>query len=147
MSTLNITQAAKAAGVSRNTLYKKIKKGKISTITDRKNGRVIDVSELVRVFGELEGVTGVDVQGLRHPEHGRTPKGDTVNSGVDGADLAVIDVLQARVVDLQAAVERMGVELDEFRKRENRLLGILETKLLVDKRGKGGKKRGKKRKK
>jgi hypothetical protein len=53
MSKLSITDAAKAAGISRQTLYSKyINTGKISVeaINDKK---VIDVSEIIRVFGNV----------------------------------------------------------------------------------------------
>lgn len=47
---LSVTQAAKAAGVSRTTIYEKLNSGELS----RQDGK-IDTSELLRVFGELKG--------------------------------------------------------------------------------------------
>lgn len=43
---LTVTEAAKAAGVSRTTIYEKIKDGELSRV----NGK-IDTAELLRVFG------------------------------------------------------------------------------------------------
>jgi len=54
MSKVSITQAAKLAKISRSTLYNKyIKLGVISveTIDDKK---LIDVAELIRVFGNVQ---------------------------------------------------------------------------------------------
>lgn len=52
-SRLNLTQAAKAAGVTRRTLYNHINQGKVTTSRDEKNNPVIDVSELIRVYGNV----------------------------------------------------------------------------------------------
>ena len=152
MSQLNMTKAAKAAGISRNTLYKKVKKGVISVTQDRDGNRVIDTGELLRVFGELKEVTGGDVHGIRNHQQQVTFKGDTVNSGGDANGLGVVDVLQSQVKDLQSMVERMQGEIDQSREREGRLLSLLETRLLTNqkapesKRDKKSKKKGKKNK-
>lgn len=50
---LNLTQAAKAAGVTRRTLYNHINQGKVTASRDKKNNPVIDISELVRVYGNI----------------------------------------------------------------------------------------------
>jgi len=49
MPLLTVTEAAKAAGVSRTTLYEKIKGGELSRNADKQ----IDTADLLRVFGEL----------------------------------------------------------------------------------------------
>ena len=49
MAILSITAAAKAAGVSRTTIYEKIKDGELSRTPEG-----IDTAELLRVFGELK---------------------------------------------------------------------------------------------
>lgn len=62
MSKLSITAAAKAAGISRQTMYKKyINHGLISveTVNDIKQ---IDTSELLRVFGSLQLIDDNDSQ-------------------------------------------------------------------------------------
>lgn len=50
---LNLTQAAKAAGITRRTLYNHINQGKVTASRDGKNNPVIDVSELIRVYGNV----------------------------------------------------------------------------------------------
>ena len=50
---LNLTQAAKAAGVTRRTLYNHINQGKVTASRDEKNSPVIDVSELIRAYGNV----------------------------------------------------------------------------------------------
>lgn len=55
---LNHSQAAKAAGISRKTLYAHVEKGKISQEKDSDNNPVYDLSELLRVYPNLNtGVT------------------------------------------------------------------------------------------
>jgi len=50
---LNISQAAKAAGVDRSTIQRKIKSGKLSATVDMDGNKLIDPVELERVFGEI----------------------------------------------------------------------------------------------
>lgn len=50
---LNISQAAKAAGVDRSTIQRKIKSGKLSATVDMEGNKLIDPVELERVFGEI----------------------------------------------------------------------------------------------
>ena len=56
MANISITAAAKLAGVSRSTLYRTyIDKGLLSVSKDQQGKRCIDTSELLRVFGTLQG--------------------------------------------------------------------------------------------
>ena len=49
MAIVTITEAATLAGVSRGTLYNRLKEGVVS-----RSGEGIDTSELLRVFGPLK---------------------------------------------------------------------------------------------
>jgi len=55
MAIVSISEAARLINKSRTTLYRYIKDGRLSTCTDINNTEGIDVSELIRVFGELYG--------------------------------------------------------------------------------------------
>jgi len=50
---LNMSQAAQAAGITRRTLYNHVKQGKVTTSRDEKNNPVVDVSELIRAYGNV----------------------------------------------------------------------------------------------
>ncbi|EME3604245.1 hypothetical protein VYJ28_004608 [Yersinia enterocolitica] len=50
---LNLSQAAQAAGITRRTLYNHVKQGKVTVSRDGKNNPVVDVSELIRVYGNV----------------------------------------------------------------------------------------------
>ena len=53
MASHSVTEAAKLAGVTRRTIYRHIKAGKLSaSVTDGDN-TVIETSELLRVYGAL----------------------------------------------------------------------------------------------
>lgn len=51
MALVNMSEAARMAGVTRTTLYKRLKKGELSASrTDDNTGYIIDTSELLRMF-------------------------------------------------------------------------------------------------
>ena len=51
---MNLSQAARAVGKSRKTLYRHIDKGKLSSEKDDLGNHVIDVAELQRVYKEVD---------------------------------------------------------------------------------------------
>lgn len=50
MAMLNITQAARAAGVDRATIHRALKSGRLSATVGETGARAIDTAELARVF-------------------------------------------------------------------------------------------------
>jgi hypothetical protein len=50
---LNLSQAAKAVGITRRTLYNHVRSGKVTISRDMKNNPSVDVSELIRVYGNV----------------------------------------------------------------------------------------------
>lgn len=61
MARVSISEAARLARVSRPTIYKLLKSGELSYTSVVKHGKpvkIIDTSELMRVFGALEVVSG-----------------------------------------------------------------------------------------
>lgn len=54
MSKVSISEAARLTGKSRTTLHRLIRAGELSTCHGDRNARLIDVSELLRVFGALK---------------------------------------------------------------------------------------------
>ncbi len=63
-----MTQAAKAAGVTRRTLYNHINQGKVTASRDDKNNPVIDVSELIRAYGNVK-LPEKDIPSVSHREN------------------------------------------------------------------------------
>ncbi len=64
MNKLSITEAANLAGVSRNTMYSKIKKGILSKSKDSNGKAYIELSELLRIYPDASNKEDVkhDVQ-------------------------------------------------------------------------------------
>lgn len=74
---VSLSEAARLAGISRSTLYERIKKGEISTTRSHHGKPTVQISELIRVFGDA----------LQLPdsiEQGRTAKSDTFVQLPDG---------------------------------------------------------------
>ena len=83
MAKVSISEAARLAGKSRTTLHRLIKTGELSVSTGDRNAKMIDVSELLRVFPDLrinvnehrneqvveqrvtDGFTGIEQDNLR----------------------------------------------------------------------------------
>lgn len=67
MALVSISEAAKLTGKSRRTLYRHIDTGKLSLTHSGTGERVIDTSELLRVYGELSQSGTQDIGAkLRH---------------------------------------------------------------------------------
>ena len=73
MSKLNISQAAKQWGKSRQTIYNYLEQGKLSGDVDNEGSTHIDTSELLRVFGEPSNKTA-KLPPARRPNN---PKNET----------------------------------------------------------------------
>ena len=113
---LSIVEAAKHVNKSVPTLYRKIKAGELSATNVRDGGKVIDVSELIRVFGELSKPSDNSV--IRTTLCHENP--------VDPPNY------QGEVSILNARIEMLEGQLEEAKVREDRLLTLLETRLITD---------------
>ncbi len=130
MPIFTITEAAKAVGISRPTLYRRIKSGQLSTVRKPDGARGIDSSELVRVFGELQTDTDRAVKSehreieavLRERIQGLTREGEL----------------------LLRENELLRTQLASAENEKDRLLGLLEQRLFEALKGprRKGKKKG-----
>ena len=89
MSKISITEALKLVDVSKTTLYRDLKENKLSSTTDAKGKKVIDIAELERFYGQLKSPS---VNGAGH------------NGTVDESP-AVIAVLEDQVAVLKSQLE------------------------------------------
>ena len=53
MAKVSISEAARLTGKSRTTLHRLIKAGELSTCSGVRNAKMLDISELIRVFGDI----------------------------------------------------------------------------------------------
>ena len=121
MTILTMTQAAQKAGISRSTLYRAIRAGRISLVSLPTGKRGVDTAELIRVFGPLQ------------PE--------TVQKKQDGTP-SDIAVMRERCASLQREVEWLRADLADAKNEKNRLLRLLEMRLLQPPKKRKGKKKG-----
>ena len=130
---LNLTQAAKAAGVTRRTLYNHINQGKVTASRDEKNNPVVDVSELIRVYGNVN----LPVKKIPTVSHRKniqdnfTPDGlETMRAELAELKQAVTLMLEDKTArederrrgeeerqQLQAEIRRLGEELQREKNR------------------------------
>ena len=109
MALLTLTQAAKAAGIARSTLYRAIHNGRISVVSQPNGSKSIDTSELQRVFGPLRDAT--------------KPKRQYDAS----QDVAL---LQASIDALERENGLLRDEIQASRARESKLLDVVSQGLL-----------------
>jgi|GEM_PF-1790301 len=106
---LTVSEAAKAAGVARSTLYRAIEAGELSRSTDKK----IDTSELLRVYGELHVV--------EEGEDTASSKSVPVESGTHAAWLQdLVETQNATIARLHEQIERQTEDLREADARAER---------------------------
>lgn len=127
MAKLNISQAAKAVGKSRRTIQNHIKQGKLSCETDGNGNKVIDTSELMRVYGEVQD----SFTGNTHEQKKENTQQFTAHYA---------ELLQQKINDLEKQVKELEQDREERRDREAKLLGIVKQQnvLLEDKRERKG---------
>ena len=68
MAVHTVTEAAKLAGVTRRTIYRYIKQGKLSAVVTGSDATQIETSELLRVFGSLSQEKEPQVSTRSHQE-------------------------------------------------------------------------------
>ena len=127
---LTQAQAARAAGVSRTTIWRAIKDGQLSY--ERLDGKnvLIDASELLRVYPQAD-LQRTDERSVNDAPNAREHDETHASSGE-------IRVLRELVEELRADKGRLQAELDRTGDERRKLLEMLETKdrLLTDQREK-----------
>ena len=117
MAIIGIADAAKLAGKDRRTIERHLNGGTLSCTTDAAGRRVIDTSELARVFGPLS--------------HIAAPANVAVNSGVSQSPAAPVApsddgekaALRAHIGTLE---RQLDARTDEARELRAQVVGLLE---------------------
>lgn len=113
MARVSISEAARLVKVSRPTIYKMIDSGKLSytsIVKHGKNTKVIDTSELIRVFGSLYGV----IDTVKHDV--KCDAGATKVNSLGLHDLQhKIALLEAENDGLKGAVKARDEHIDSLR--------------------------------
>lgn len=106
MAKVSISEAARLTGKSRTTLHRLIKTGELSTCHGERNARMLDTSELLRVFGSLAG-TGA-VQDVEQVDEQSVTASQTENE-------QVIRSLKQEVEHLRTLVSAQGSHIDSLK--------------------------------
>ncbi|ARU59615.1 hypothetical protein A4U49_00020 (plasmid) [Acidithiobacillus ferrivorans] len=109
MAKVNISEAARLVGKSRSHLYEKyINTGAITVETDREGRKVIDTSELIRVFGDL--VCGDNTKDTVWDSQGHDKSGhkDSVISALQSENEVLREYLRAKEQEVAWLREQVG---------------------------------------
>ena len=117
MARESISEAARLVKVSRPTIYKMINSGKLSYTSVVKHGKaikVIDTSELIRVFGSLDGVIDTVKYDVKYDV-----KSDAESTGINSVGLHDLQhriaLLEAENDGLKGAVKARDEHIDSLR--------------------------------
>lgn len=99
MAWVTVRQATELTGKARSSLYRDMAKGRVSYRTEADGGRVVDTSELIRVYGELIQGETPEWDGLRLP-------GETKEL-VSEALISEIKALREEVAGLRQEMQAM----------------------------------------
>lgn len=106
MAKVSISEAARLTGKSRTTLHRLIKTGELSTCHGERNARMLDTSELLRVFGSLAGTQAVqDVEQV----------GEQSGTSSQTENEQVIRSLKQEVEHLRTLVSAQGSHIDSLK--------------------------------
>ena len=127
MAKLNVSQAARATGKNRTTLYRHIKSGRLSVEKDATDNPVIDVSELQRVYGSIN----MDATDETDATATDKPLQQQPDTGQSNTELQLLK-LQLEHLEKERDTERERRQEAEARERSSkeevqRLLGIVES--------------------
>ena len=126
MPILTFSQAIRASGASRSTVYRYVKEGKLSATRFPNGKRGIDTAELERVFGPLQSF---DTSQTISSKQAQTVKRQP---GMFQERDEIIELLRQQVQLLER-------ELVDAKAEKAKLLGLLEQRFLES----AGKRRGK----
>jgi len=128
---LTVAEAAVRVGKSRQTLFDKIKRGQLSATVNADGNKVIDVSELLRVFGTL--LSDEQVQ-----KNQANRAGQPEPSSVTVALQLELELARLRQTHAEKELASANKQLEEMRVRERQsiedrtqLLGVIERQTLL----------------
>jgi excisionase family DNA binding protein len=131
MAKLTSVQAADLAGISRSTIWRACKNGKLSAERSGKDW-LIEVAELERVYGPLGRVNGAD------SSH-ETSQPVAMKPTATEPETALVAELQRRIETLERHVQGLEADKADLRSERDRLIALVErqsdhVRLLTDQR-------------
>lgn len=128
---LTVAEAAVRVNKSRQTLFDKIKRGQLSATVNAEGIKVIDVSELLRVFGTL--LSDEQVQ-----QNQANKAGQPESSSLTATLQLELELAKLRQAHAEKELATANKQLEEMRVRERQsiedrtqLLGVIERQTLL----------------
>ena len=128
---LTVADAARQVGKSRQTLFDKIKRGQLSATVNHDGNKVIDVSELIRVFGPILSADQVK-------KNQANSAGQSSHGALTSTLQLELELAKLRLEHAEKALETSNRQLEEMRVRERQsiedrtqLLNVIERQTLL----------------
>ena len=116
MSKVSISEASRLTNKTRKTIYKYIQDGLLTVSMDTKGKKVIDISELIRVFGEIEMPEYTEVNNTE------------VSNNIHQVTLESIQLIAEKDVEI-ARLQSLLASKDELLNSKNDQIKTLEKSL------------------
>lgn len=137
MSQLSVRDAAYRVGITRQTLFKYIRQGKVNATVGHDGQKQVDVAELIRAFGELRP----DTVANGHSSDRRPQSPQTATTTTTTALQLELERMKAQLQFKEAELALAKERIDELKAREldakhrereateerMRMLGVIET--------------------
>lgn len=132
MAELTLRQAAEQVGVSRQTVYRMVKEGKLSATLRADGQKVVDTAELLRAFGRLTPETVTRQAVALQPETllaTARPGLQAMTAEDRYREVAAADraALHAELQAARDALRKAEEQLSEAREREAKLMELAQS--------------------
>lgn len=143
----SLSEAAQKAGISRSSIYRLIDEGKLSATTDRRGKKVVELTELLRVFGTIQDETAQNTSQEDKKHKPVNTSGTVSKTGQDTLVSAVQELermryqlqlkdmeLKLKDKELELVQERLGdlkQVAEQVSQEKNKLLEIIERQTLL----------------
>jgi predicted transcriptional regulator len=116
MALVTITKASHLAGLTRQSIYRHIKQGKVSAITQNDGTKKIDTSELLRVYGEIKDFNDDNV---------------TIAAGNKVSKAVNVELLEYKIEVLEKQLKESEVRNDNSLEQNKSLTDIIKSQSLT----------------
>ena len=125
MAWVSVRQAMELTGKGRSSLYRDMSKGRVSYRSEVDGGRLLDTSELIRVYGALRQVTSPERDGERQLDETRNE---------------AMELLVSEIKLLREEVAGLRMEIQANRLLEHKAAELLAESDVVENTAADGKK-------
>lgn len=135
MAELTLREAARQVGVSRQSIYRMVKDGRLTATVRHDGQKVVDTAELLRVFGSLSPRQSPETtaSGDSPRQPATAPATPPVIQAMTAEDrrreveIANREALRAELAAAREALRRAEGQLQEAREREAKLMELAQS--------------------